>query len=278
MDRIEPAIDALQLDAAEGGTRFARAIMTTDTVAKSRALRIEADGRSYVIGGAAKGAGMMHPNMATMLGFLTTDAPADASWLQGALRDAVDPSFNMLDVDMDTSTSDTVLLLANGAAGGAPLREGHAAASAFRAALLQLCVELTRDLARDGEGARTLIEMTVEGAASLADARRAARTVVASPLVKTMVTGRDPNPGRVLGALGRSGATFDPARVSVRIGEHAVFEGGAVCATDLKAISQAMDAPEVRIHAHLGAGSERATAWGCDLTEGYVRINADYTT
>ena len=120
--------------------------------------------------------------------------------------------------------------------------------------------------------------MTVEGAASLQDARRGARTIVASPLVKTMVTGRAPNPGRVLGALGRSGAAFDPARVSAWIGKHLVFENGFVRSTDLEAIAQAMDAPEVHIRADLGAGSARATAWGCDLTEGYIRINADYTT
>jgi glutamate N-acetyltransferase/amino-acid N-acetyltransferase len=277
MTKLEAAVPKLALS-HDGGAAFAAAIMTTDTVMKSRAVRVQAAGRSYTIGGAAKGSGMVHPDMATVLCFLTTDAPADARWLQTTLQQVGDDSLNMLDVDMDTSTSDTMLLLANGAAGGEALHAGHPAAAAFTAALRVLAIELTRDLARDGEGAHTLIEVTVTGAANVADARIAARTVVSSPLVKTMVTGRDANLGRVLMALGRSGAEMELERTSVWIGEHCAFERGVATQLDYAAISAAMNRPEVKLRADLGVGDASATAWGCDLTAEYVRINGDYTT
>lgn len=278
MDKIGAAMSKLALE-RDSGALFARAIMTTDTVPKSRALRVEgASGRTFVIGGAAKGAGMVHPNMATVLCFLTTDAAVDAAWLQAALRSAADVSLNMLDVDMDTSTSDTMLIFASGAAGGEPIRSGHPDASRFELALRTLCIELARDLARDGEGARTMIEVEVEGAASELDARSAARTIVASPLVKTMVTGRDPNLGRVLAALGRSGAQIDPAKTSVYIESLCAFEHGAPSSVSYADLSSAMKKPEVHIRVTLGLGSASARAFGCDLTEEYVRINADYTT
>jgi glutamate N-acetyltransferase / amino-acid N-acetyltransferase len=279
MPKLEAAVPRIETrTSAEAGLEFARAIMTTDTVRKSRAVRVEAGGLSYHIGACAKGSGMVHPNMATVLCFLTTDAPADCGWLQRTLKQVADQSLNMLDVDMDSSTSDTMLLLANGAAGGSPLDDAHPAAPAFVAALRGLAIELTRDLARDGEGARTLIEVSVSGAQDAEDARRAARTVVSSPLVKTMVTGRDPNLGRVLMALGRSGAQIALERTSVWIGELCAFERGAPTDVDYAAISRAMDRPEVHIRADLGSGDGRATAWGCDLTADYVAINADYTT
>jgi glutamate N-acetyltransferase/amino-acid N-acetyltransferase len=277
MSKIEAGVPQIAL-ARDAGSTFARAIMTTDTVLKSRALRLRSSGRSYTIGGAAKGSGMVHPDMATVLCYLTTDAPADARWLSDALKQVGDDSLNMLDVDTDTSTSDTMLLLANGMAGGEPLRADHPTATAFKGALRALSIELARDLARDGEGARTLIEMVVTGAASVADARLAARTVVSSPLVKTMVTGRDANLGRVLMALGRSGASMELERTSVWIGKHCAFERGAATELDYAEISRAMDKPEVQIRADLGLGEATATAWGCDLTAEYVRINGDYTT
>ena len=191
-----------------------RAIMTTDTVAKERAVRFAVDGRAYTVGGTAKGSGMIHPDMATCFCFLTTDAPADPAWLRSTLRAVADVSINMIDVDMDTSTSDTMLLLAGGGAGGRPVAAGHPAAGALRAAVEAVAIALARDLARDGEGARTLIEVIVEGAATIEDARRAARTVSSSPLVKTMVTGRDPNWGRLLMAVGRSGAKVEEHTIS----------------------------------------------------------------
>lgn len=279
MPKLEAGVPRIETrQSPEAGLEFARAIMTTDTVRKSRAVRVEAGGLSYHIGACAKGSGMVHPNMATVLCFLTTDAPADRAWLQRTLKQVADQSLNMLDVDMDSSTSDTMLLLANGAAGGSPLDDSHPAAPAFALALHGLAVELTRDLARDGEGARTLIEVVVSGAHDVDDARRAARTVVSSPLVKTMVTGRDPNLGRVLMALGRSGARIALERTSVWIGELCAFERGAPTDVDYGAISRAMDRPEVQIRADLGSGDGHATAWGCDLTAEYVSINADYTT
>ena len=279
MDKIETGVAAVSLGHdATAGAAFARAIMTTDTVAKSRALRVRAGDRSFVIGGAAKGSGMVHPDMATVLCFLTTDAPADPRWLQHALKAAGDDSLNMIDVDMDTSTSDTMLLLANGAAGGSAIDDSHPAAAMFSAALRALAIELARDLARDGEGARTLIEVTVFGAGAVGDARVAARTIVSSPLVKTMITGRDANLGRVLMALGRSGARLELDRTSVWIGDHCAFERGVATALDYAEISRAMDRPEVHIRVDLGLGEAKATAWGCDLTTDYVRINGEYTT
>ena len=277
LDRIESGTADLTL-AEDGGYEFSRAIMTTDTVEKQRAARVTVDGVTYTAGGAAKGSGMIHPDMATCFCFMTTDAPVERAWLQRTLKSVADVSINMVDIDMDTSTSDTMLLLANGAAGGDPVADGHPAAAALHALIEAVAVELARALARDGEGARTLIEATVEGAASVADARAAARTIVSSPLVKTMVTGKDANLGRVLMAIGRSGAALDPGAVSVWIGPHRAFEHGAPTELDLELTSQAMDADEVSIRVDLGRGAERATAWGCDLTEGYVRINANYTT
>ena len=277
MDRIEAGIDAVEVSES-GGEAFARAIMTTDTHPKEAAVRVEADGRTYTVGGVAKGSGMIHPDMATMFGFLTTDAPAEREWLQATLRRVCDRSFNMVDVDMDTSTSDTVLLLANGAAGGEPVGDAHPAAEALEQAIEAVSVDLARQLARDGEGANTLITVVVEGAASAGDARLCARTISSSPLVKTMVTGRDPNWGRVLMAAGRSGASIDLASASVWIGEHVAFDRGAPAATSEAEISAAMDTEEVAIRIDLACGEATATAWGCDLTAEYVSINADYTT
>lgn len=277
MEKIETGVAQLSL-ATSGGQRFAQAIMTTDTVMKSRAVRVRAAGRDYVIAGAAKGSGMVHPDMATVLCFLTTDAPVQASWLQEILKAAGDDSLNMLDVDMDTSTSDSMLIFANASAGGEPLHAGHPGAAAFVHALRALSIELARDLARDGEGARTLIEMVVTGAMNRVEARQAARTVVSSPLVKTMVTGRDANLGRLLMALGRSGAHMELERTSLWIGDRCAFSRGVATDLDYAAISAAMNAPEVKLRADLGLGEATATAWGCDLTSEYVKINGDYTT
>ena len=277
LDKIGAAMPGLDPQ-REGGAAFARAIMTTDTVPKSRALRVGSGSTAYHIGGVAKGSGMVHPDMATVFGFFTTDAAIAPERLSLLLRQAADVSFNMIDVDMDTSTSDTMLLFASAAAEGGEIPPGSAREAEFAAALTALATELARDLARDGEGAKTLIEMEVVGARTLEDARIAARTVVSSPLVKTMVTGRDPNLGRVMMALGRSGAEVQVERISVWIGGQCAFERGAPTELDYKAISKAMDAPEVKLKADLGLGEHSAKAWGCDLTAEYVSINADYTT
>jgi glutamate N-acetyltransferase/amino-acid N-acetyltransferase len=278
VDRIERGIEAIDLSDS-GGAEFARAILTTDTVTKEIATRIEVDGIQYTIAGCAKGSGMIHPDMGTMFAFMVTDAPAESAWLEPLFRDVIDRSFNMIDIDMDTSTSDTALLIASGAAGGSVVSDGHPAAEPLRAAIEATAIELARRVTRDGEGATALIEVVAEGAASEADARLAARTIASSPLVKTMITGRDPNWGRVMMAAGRSGASVDQMRASVWIGAHCVLQDGAVTDASLTLVSQAMDAEEVQIRINLGTdGSSSATAWGCNLTTDYVHINADYTT
>jgi glutamate N-acetyltransferase/amino-acid N-acetyltransferase len=277
MPKLGAGIAALEVTPEDGGD-FARAMITTDTRTKETAVRFEVEGRIYHVGGCAKGSGMIHPDMATMFGFMTTDAPADPVWLQAALGLIADRTFNMLDIDMDTSTSDTVLVFANGAAGGDAIGQGHPAAVPLAGASEAVARHLTRELARDGEGAETLIEAVVEGAAELEDARRAARTIVSSPLVKTMVTGRDPNWGRVMMAIGRSGARVDQTLVSVWVGPNCVLERGTPTAIDLSIVSAAMEENEVQLRIDLGLGEASATAWGCDLTTAYVSINANYTT
>lgn len=277
MERIGSGIEALALS-AEGGLDFARAIMTTDTVPKQRAAQMQIGGRTVTVGGVAKGSGMVHPDMATVFCFMSTDAPVALSLLQPLLKRVADLSINMVDVDMDTSTSDSMLLLANGAAGGEPIDAEHADAAALEQAITEVAIALARDLAADGEGARTLIEVVVEGAASIEDARRAARTISASPLVKTMITGCDANLGRVMMALGRSGARIDVEQTSIYIGGTCAFRRGEPSDVDYAALSEKMRADEVQIRAVLGLGDASATAWGCDLTEDYIRINADYTT
>ncbi|HEX4478194.1 MAG TPA: bifunctional glutamate N-acetyltransferase/amino-acid acetyltransferase ArgJ [Polyangiaceae bacterium] len=277
MERIERGIRQTRLSAG-GGIEFSRAIMTTDIAPKHRALSVVVDGVKYTVGGTAKGSGMVHPDMATVFCFMTTDAPVAPEWLKGALRAVADVSLNMIDVDMDTSTSDTMLLFANGLAGGSRIDRGHRAEAPLRRAFEMVAIALAKDLVREGEGARTVIEVRVRGARTVEDARKAARTVTSSPLVKTMVTGRDANLGRVMMAVGRSGADVDVSRTSVFIGEHAAFERGAPTSVPYELLSKALDQPEVVIAVDLGLGDASATAWGCDLTEEYIRINASYTT
>ena len=263
---------------ADGGHDFARAIMTTDTRPKEMAVSAEVGGRKIVLGGAAKGAGMIHPNMATMLCFITTDAAVDPAFLQAALSQAVDSSFNLIDVDGDQSTNDTVLVLANGAAGGDSIGAGSPAAIAFQEVLDYVCSALAKELVRDAEGAQRVIEVTVEGARSTDDARTAAREIASSLLVKAMVHGRDPNWGRIMMALGKSGAELEESAVDVFINDiHVVHEGMAI--SYLKdAVVSAMSVPEVRFRVSLNSGGGTATALGSDLTEEYVILNSAYST
>jgi glutamate N-acetyltransferase / amino-acid N-acetyltransferase len=277
IEKIRAALPSITLD-PDGGDRFARAIMTTDTVPKQAAVAFVVDGREYRVGGCAKGSGMIHPDLATMLAFLTTDAPVERAFLEQTLRRAADASFQMITVDGDSSPNDTFLILANGVAGGAIVREGVEGAKQLREAVMQVCIDLAKGMARDGEGATKLIEVKVVGAKSLADARAAARTVAGSPLLKAAVYGNDPNWGRVLAAVGRSGAAVDESAISLFWQGVCVFERGSLKAYDEKALSAATQSDEVRIRIDLGLGSARAVAWGCDLTEEYVRINSEYTT
>lgn len=277
MDRIREGIRGLAVS-PDGGLDLAEAIMTTDTVRKSAAIAFEAAGRRYYIGGIAKGSGMIHPDMATMFAFLSTDAPLGRELLDRSLRAAVDRSFNMISVDMDTSTSDTVLLLANGAGGGPPFSEDSEEARAFSDALDTVAVALARMLAADGEGATKLVEVRVTGAARPEEAKRAARTISSSPLMKAAVYGNDPNWGRMMMAIGRSGAQIDLDRACLTIGGIPVYAAGEPQPLDSTGLRTALAGPEVTLGADLGVGAFSATAWGCDLTEEYVRINSEYTT
>lgn len=278
MDRILSGIDKIVLSPA-GGTDFAVAIMTTDTVKKHIAVKC---GR-WTIGGAVKGSGMIHPNMATMLCFLTTDAPVEQGFLAAALKEAVDASFNLVDVDGDTSTNDTAVIMANGLAGGEAIAAGGPEAAAFQGALTFVCTGLAKEMMADAEGASKVIECTVEGAASLADARKAAREVVRSLAVKTAVYGCDPNWGRILAAIGNTDAEVDWNRTSLYLasptgGEVCLYRDGAPAAYDAAAAKSCLEPDYVRIRVDLSLGGAKATAWGSDLTEDYVRLNSEYTT
>lgn len=277
MEKIRAALPSVAVSRTAGGA-FARAIMTTDRVPKQASTSFTVGGVEYRIGGCAKGAGMIHPNLATMFAFLTTDAAAGHAFLGRALKQAADLSFNMLTVDGDTSPSDMLLIMANGAAGGPPIEESSEGRLLFEDALNSVCVALAKAMARDAEGATKLIEVEVVGALTEFDARVAARAVAGSALVKSAVYGNDPNWGRVLAAVGRSGAAADESRMSLFWQEERLFDRGAPLPFDKKALARATDRPEVRIRVDLGAGKAAATAWGCDLTEEYVRINAEYTT
>ena len=277
MDLIRASIPQLDF-AHDGGHTFAQAIMTTDTMAKEIAVRVTAGTNKFIIGGVAKGAGMIHPDMATMLGFLTTDAEVDVEFMRRSLRRAVDKSFNLVSVDGDTSTNDMVVLMGNGQSENDPIAEDNQYAEIFQEALDQVCIYLAKLVAADGEGATKLIEVTVNGTETIEQARKIARTVASSPLVKTAVYGNDPNWGRIIAAVGRAGVPVDENKIDLYIGNIAMFKGGAVLEFNEKKAAAALDKKEVPILIQLNQGSASATAWGCDLTEQYVKINAEYTT
>ncbi len=260
----------------EGGHSLVKAIMTTDTVAKEIAVRVA--GSEFTIGGATKGSGMIHPNLATMLCFLTTDAAVELDFLKLALRRAVDISFNMLSIDGDTSTNDTVLIMANGLAGNKPISQDNRQASVFQQALDQVCIYLAKSMARDGEGASKLIEVTVSGAPSVTEARLAARTIVSSSLVKTAVYGNDPNWGRIVAAVGRSGVEVVESKIDLYIGDICVVKQGTPLPFDKRSVVEVLRKSEVSINLNLNLGMASAIAWGCDMSEEYVAINSQYTT
>lgn len=261
---------------ARDGGDAARAILTTDRFTKTAAVRFRAGGREITVGGMAKGAGMVHPDMATTLGFLTTDAPVPPGPLGEVLRTAVDASFNRITVDGETSTNDAVLALANGAAGGLAL-EG-ADLERLARSFSRVARHLALEVVRDGEGATRVAEVVVQGAADGEDARRAASQVCTSPLVKTALAGGEPNWGRIVAALGASGAELDPAGLAVRLGDVDVVEDGARVDGAGERAAAALEGDEVRIRVDLAAGGARATMWTCDLTDEYVRVNAGYAS
>jgi glutamate N-acetyltransferase/amino-acid N-acetyltransferase len=255
----------------------ARAIMTTDTFPKVATRSVAAGEGTIIINGIAKGAGMIAPDMATMLSFIFTDAPIAAPALQACLRDAVAGSFNAITIDGDTSTSDTVLAFATGSAAGVAPIAGGQALEAFRAALADLCRDLAQQVVRDGEGATKFVEVTVTGAVSDSSADRIARSIANSPLVKTALAGEDANWGRVVMAVGKAGEPADRDRLSIWFGEHRVaFDGERDAAYSEQEVSAYMQNSELLLRAELGLGSGRATVWTCDLTADYVAINADY--
>ena len=270
---IPRAAAALEPD----GTAAAEAIRTTDKFPKTAAVRLEIGGVEVTIGGMAKGAGMIHPNLATTLCFLTTDAALPPAVLRGALQRAVAESFNSITVDGDTSTNDTVLLLANGRAGGAPITNGEAF-SRFTAGLTLVASELAKMVVSDGEGATKLVEIRVDGALSDAEAHQAAMTVANSLLVKTALHGGEPNWGRILAALGRSGVEMAEETTDVFFGNLAIVRGGLGVPGVWDAAAAALEGKEVTIGIRLGVGTGAAHAWTSDLSEEYVRINGSYTT
>jgi glutamate N-acetyltransferase / amino-acid N-acetyltransferase len=277
VDKVKTGLDGIVLS-GKGGQDFTRAIMTTDTRPKSIAVRVKNGKSEFTIGGTCKGAGMIHPNMATMLGFLTTDACVDAQFLNAELKKAADISFNMVSIDGDTSTNDSVFLMANGMAGNTPIDKNSSLADAFSQALQKVSVYLARCIAQDGEGATRLIEITVNGALKEEDARAAARTISNSPLVKTAVHGCDPNWGRIIAAAGRSGAEVVQDKADVYIGEMCLLKSGVPLPFEKKAASDLLKKDEVLLRVDLNLGNFSATAWGCDLSKEYVTINSDYTT
>ena len=283
MDRITPGIDDLcgKLDRSQlADADTAHAILTTDLVAKTAVRRVKIGGKSVTLGGIAKGSGMIAPNMATMLSFLTTDAAISLPRLRTALKRAVnaDASFNHISVDTDTSPSDTLAILASGLAGNPAIKAEGRHEDAFTAALTDLCRDLAYQIVQDGEGATRVIRAVVEGAKSEADAAKVARAVVDSPLVKTAVHGGDPNWGRLTMAAGKSGAAIEAAKLTVKIGGVTVYDRGHPTEADPGELERVMREREVIFTLHLHMGHARCESLGCDLSREYITINADYHT
>lgn len=283
VDKLKAGIKILAREkktGLEAGNAAARAIMTTDTREKEAAVTIEIGGKTVTIGGMAKGSGMIHPNMCTMLAFLTTDAVISKKALQAALREDVEDTYNMISVDGDTSTNDTVLLLANGMAENEKIRKGTKEYELFKAALHEVNETLAKKMAGDGEGATALFEVKVTGAQTKEQAKVLAKSVVCSNLTKAAIAGHDANWGRIICAMGYSGAEFDPEKVDLwfksSAGELKIIENGTATDYSEEKATEILSQPEVTAVAELHAGSCEATAWGCDLTHGYIDINADY--
>jgi glutamate N-acetyltransferase/amino-acid N-acetyltransferase len=278
MDKISAGIEAAAAELGRDGASFAEAILTTDTRTKEVAAQVEVGGKVVTVGGTAKGSGMIHPNMGTMLAFLTTDAAVEKECLQETLRQATDRTFNRVTVDGDTSPSDMAILLSNGAAGGDTLTLDSPDYPAFAGTVEAVAQVLAKEIARDGEGATRLVEVIVEGAKDEESAAALAKSVVGSNLVKAAVFGEDANWGRVLNAMGYSGVSFDPEDVELWFGPVKVFGRGEPVDHEEAEANAALASGEVRITARLGEGDASATAWGCDLTYEYVRINGSYRT
>ncbi len=283
MDRIEKGIRILAAERKadrESGAAAAKAIMTTDTRPKEEAVTFEVGGKTVTIGGMAKGSGMIHPNMCTMLSFITTDAKISGKALRKALSADVEDTYNMISVDGDTSTNDTVLLLANGRAENEKIRYGTPEYDQFCEALHYVNETLAKKMAGDGEGATALFEAKIVGAQSKEQAKVLAKSIVCSSLTKTAIAGHDANWGRILCAMGYSGARFDPEKVTLffesSAGKLKIIENGVAVEYSEEKATEILSQPEVKVTADIGEGDAQAAAWGCDLTHEYININADY--
>ena len=283
IDKLTAGIEVLagkKNDSIENGTEAAKAIMTTDTHEKELAVTIQVGGKTVTIGGMAKGSGMIHPNMCTMLAFVTTDAVITKEALQKALSEDVVDTYNMISVDGDTSTNDTALVLANGMAENPVIEYGTEDYQTFKAALHEINEYLAKQIAGDGEGATALFEVKVKGAESVEAAKVLAKSIACSNLTKTAIAGHDANWGRIVCAMGYSGAQFDPEKVDLffesKAGKIQIAEDGVALDFSEEKATEILSQPEVTAIADVKMGDAEATAWGCDLTHGYIEINADY--
>ncbi|RSD29375.1 bifunctional ornithine acetyltransferase/N-acetylglutamate synthase [Mesobacillus subterraneus] len=279
MGKIAAGIENLAIgQTAEDAQNFQTAILTTDTVTKHCCYSAEIDGKTIHMGGAAKGSGMIHPNMATMLGFLTTDANIPSEHLSAALKEVTNTTFNQITVDGDTSTNDMVLVMANGAAGNRPLNPNHPEWPVFIKLLQESCGSLAKQIARDGEGATKLMEISVKGAGSDEEARQIGKQIAGSNLVKTAVFGADANWGRIIGAIGQSKAEVNPKTVDISLGNIALLNASTPVAFDEDLAREYLMNDKIQIFVDLHLGSGSGMAWGCDLSYDYVKINASYRT
>lgn len=279
MDKLEAGIkDAVANLSADGSDNAGRAIITTDTHSKSVTCEFELSGKTVRMGAIAKGSGMIRPNMATMLCYITTDIAIDQALLQKAVSGCVEKSFNMISVDGDMSTNDMVIVLANGETNNAKITEENADYQIFFDKLMMLCTELAKQIAADGEGASKFLTINVKGAKSFADAKTVGMAIANSPLVKTAFFGEDPNWGRVICAVGYSGADMVPEKTVVKFGGITIFANGTGATYDEKALAHVMKEKDIVIDIELNMGQEDATVWSCDLSYEYVKINGEYHT
>ena len=279
MDKMKSGIKAAVKELSrEGSVNAGNAIITTDTYSKACATEVEIGGTEVRFGAIAKGSGMIRPDMATMLCFITTDADIEQNLLQTALRDATEVSFNCMTVDGDMSTNDTVVVLANGAAGNKKIVAKDADYQKFFETLKTICIELAKRIAADGEGASKFLTINVTGAENFADAKKVGMSVANSPLVKTAFFGQDANPGRTICAVGYSGVKFFPEKVTIKFGGLTVYTGGLVAKFDEETMRKVLAEHDIIVDIDLGLGTASATVYTCDLSFQYVKINADYTT
>lgn len=278
MDKLNAGIKQILQPEYENAANFKQAILTTDTCIKQIAVQVKIDGKTVSIGGAAKGSGMIHPNMATMLGFVTTDANIAYDDLLLALKEITNQTFNMITVDGDTSTNDMVLVMANGMAENNQLTKDHPDWDLFVDGFKVVCESLAKKIAKDGEGATKLIEVQVNGAYGSDAARAVGKAIISSNLVKTAIYGTDPNWGRIVSAIGYSGVPVEPNAIKVAIGPFLVFENGLPSPIVEEEVKEYLELETIQIFVELNQGEYSATAWGCDLTYDYVKINASYRT